>query len=353
MQLSNDELKRYNRHIILQEIGKVGQEKLKSAKVLVAGCGGLGCPVLLYLAAAGIGNLGLVDFDTVSESNLQRQILYSAEDIGKSKVAVAKQKLEKQNPFINVNAYNLKLDKTNVLDLLNNYDIIVDGTDNFSSRYLLNDACVMLGKPLVSGSVFKFEGQVTVFNFQDGPTYRCLYPEPPAPGEMPSCNDIGVVGVIPGIIGLLQANEVIKIMIGAGEILSGKLLTIDALSMQFNLFSFETDSKNKTIETLKEYDELCGLNIKEITKDELQQMIERKVNFQLIDVREPDEYKEKNIGGELIPLKTLTDNIHRFSKDKTIIVHCRSGERSKKAIQILLQNGFQNVYNLKNGLQDF
>ena len=348
MQLSNDELKRYNRHIILQEIGKVGQEKLKSAKVLVAGCGGLGCPVLLYLAAAGIGNLGLVDFDTVSESNLQRQILYSAEDIGKSKVAV-----EKQNPFINVNAYDLKLDKTNVLDLLNKYDIIVDGTDNFSSRYLLNDACVMLGKPLVSGSVFKFEGQVTVFNFQDGPTYRCLYPEPSAQREMPSCNDIGVVGVIPGIIGLLQANEVIKIIIGAGEILSGKLLTIDALSMQFNLFSFEADSKNKTVETLKEYDETCGLIIKEITKDELQQMIERKENFQLIDVREPDEYKEKNIGGELIPLKTLAENIHRLSKDKTIIVHCRSGERSKKAIRILLQNGFQNVYNLKNGLLDF
>ena len=352
--LSNEEQKRYSRHIILPEIGIEGQMKLKSAKVLVVGCGGLGCPVLQYLTATGIGTIGIIDFDIVSESNLQRQILFSTEDIGKPKVIVAKEKISKQNPFITINIFQVKIENSNALEIIKDYDIVVDGCDNFATRYLLNDACVMLDKPLVSGSIFKFEGQVTVFNYKNGPTYRCLYPEPPLPGEMPACSDIGVIGVIPGIIGILQANEVIKIITNIGEVLSGKLLTVDALTLQFNLFSFDLIPQNKQITQLSEYTFYCSNNsVKEISSKELKQKISTHEDFQLIDVREMYEHETKNIGGDLIPLNTLSENLHRITKDKPIIVYCQVGARSKKAVELLQKNGFTNVYNLSNGLIDF
>jgi len=352
--LSNEEQKRYSRHIILPEIGIEGQEKLKAAKVLVVGCGGLGCPVLQYLTAAGIGTIGVVDFDIVSESNLQRQILFTPEDVGKPKVMVAKEKLSKQNPFITINTYPIKIKSSNALEIIKNYNIVVDGCDNFSTRYLLSDSCVMLDKPLVSGSIFKFEGQVTVFNFKNGPTYRCLYPEPPQPGEMPTCSDIGVIGVIPGIIGMFQVNETIKIITHIGEVLNGKLLTVDALTLQFNLFSFELIPQNKIITHLNDYNFSCSRNsIKEITSDELKQMILKNEPIQLIDVREKQENEIKNIGGELIPLNVLPDNLNRIAKDKPVIIYCQIGARGRKATQYLQQNGFTNVYNLSNGLIDF
>src|ERR1035437_2494874 len=235
--MTTEEKRRYARHIILPEIGLEGQQKLKQAKVLVVGAGGLGCPVLQYLTAAGVGTLGIIDFDTVDESNLQRQVLYSTEDIGKHKAAIAKEKLEKQNPDINLVSHVAHLTSANALEIISQYDIVVDGSDNFATRYLVNDACVILNKVLVFGSIFKFEGQVSVFNYKGGPTYRCLYPEAPAEGDVPNCAEIGVLGVLPGIVGTLQANEVIKIITGIGDILSGKLLTLDALTMQFNTFT--------------------------------------------------------------------------------------------------------------------
>ena len=354
MKLSNEEQKRYSRHIILPEIGIEGQEKFKASKVLVVGCGGLGCPILQYLTAVGIGTIGIIDFDLVSESNLQRQILFSTNDIGKQKVIVAKEKLTKQNPFITIKTYTAKIEIANALEIIKEYDIIVDGSDNFSTRYLLNDACVMLDKPLVSGSIFKFEGQVTVFNFNNGPTYRCLYTEPPSSNEMPNCSDIGVLGIMPGIVGLLQANEVIKMITNIGEVLSGKLLTIDALALQFNLFSFDLVPQNKYITQLVETPYYCSNNtVKEISSDELKHMISKNERIQLIDVREKNEHEIKNIGGELISLNSLKENLQRIAKDKPVIVYCQVGARSRKAVHFLQQNGFTNVYNLSNGLIDF
>lgn len=350
--MTPEEKRRYTRHIILHEIGMDGQQKLKQAKVLVIGAGGLGCPVLQYLTAAGIGTIGIVDFDTVDESNLQRQVLYTTDDIGKQKAEVAKEKLAKQNPYIQLTAYSQQLTAKNALDILSAYDIVVDGSDNFATRYLVNDACVILNKVLVFGSIFKFDGQVSVFNYKDGATYRCLYPEPPAAGEVPNCAETGVIGVLPGIVGTLMANEVIKVVTHIGEVLSGKLLTFDALTMQFNTFTISPNPANKNIKELIDYDIFCGTII-EISADELKEKIKRKEDFQLVDIREPNEYALKNIGGILIPLNQLENSLAKLNKGKEIIVHCASGARSKKAVTILKEHGFTKVYNLKNGLLNF
>ncbi len=351
--LSQQETNRYKRHLILPEIGVQGQHKLKQAKVLVIGAGGLGCPVLQYLAAAGVGTIGIVDFDVVDESNLQRQILYATEDVGKPKASVAQQKLSKQNPFIAVTAFILQLDAGNALDLFKQFDIVVDGSDNFSTRYLVNDTCVILNKPLVFGSIFKFEGQVSVFNYNDGPTYRCLYPEPPFEGEVPNCSEIGVMGVLPGICGTLQANEVIKIICGIGDVLNGKLMVLNALSMQFSFFDVQSLEENKRVKHLGNYDFSCEIEIKEILAQDLKQKIKQQEKFQLIDVREEAEYLIKNIGGQLIPLNSLAEQLDKIETEKLIVVHCQSGVRSKKAVKFLLEKGFKNVVSLKNGLSDF
>lgn len=348
---STEEIKRYSRHLILSEIGEAGQRKLKSAKVLVVGAGGLGCPVLQYLAAAGVGTIGIVDFDVVEESNLQRQVLYTAEDAGKQKAIVAKTKLAAQNPHIVLHSHAVALDSGNALELFSAYDIIVDGSDNFATRYLVNDACVILKKPLVFASIFKFEGQVSVFNYNNGPTYRCLYPEPPAPGDVPNCSEIGVIGVLPGIAGTLQANEVIKLITGIGELLSGKLLSFDALSMQFNIFRVKAVAANQAISKLIDYEAFCRV-VKEISAAELKQKLNASTDLQLVDVREPSEYNSKNIGGLLIPIGTLEQNLHRLDREKEIVVHCASGVRSRKAAELLMKSGFEKVYSLKNGLLD-
>lgn len=350
--LSAAEIKRYNRHLILPEIGEEGQLKLKQAKVLVIGAGGLGCPVLQYLAAAGIGTIGIIDFDIVDESNLQRQILYSTEDVGKYKASVAKEKLLKQNPFIKITDYCKRITSLNALELFSQYDIIVDGSDNFETRYLVNDACVIANKPLVFASVFKFEGQISVFNYKNGPTYRCLYPEPPAAGDMPNCSETGVLGLLAGICGTMQANEVIKIITHAGEVMSGKLLQFDTLDMQFQLFKIETNEANKKIDRLIDYEFFCQ-TAEEISAEELKRKITAKESFQLVDVREQAEFDEKNIGGMLIPLALLANRAGILDKNAETIVHCASGMRGKKAVGILKEKGFVNVRNLRNGLKDF
>ncbi|MGZ3862393.1 MAG: molybdopterin-synthase adenylyltransferase MoeB [Bacteroidia bacterium] len=350
--LNQNEIKRYARHLIMPEIGEGGQIKLKNAKVLVVGAGGLGCPVLQYLTAAGVGTIGIVDPDKVEESNLQRQILFSSEDIGKYKTEVAKEKLLAQNPNIRLISHILYLTSQNALEIISRYDIIVDGSDNFATRYLVNDACVMLNKILVFGSVFKFDGQVSVFNYNNGPTYRCLYPEPPAGGEVPNCSEVGVLGVLPGICGVLMANETIKIITGVGEVLGGKLLFFDLLAMQFNLVDIAAVPENKNIKALIDYETFCG-NFEEVTAEQVKQKIELNENIQLVDVREQAEYNAKNIGATLIPLGDLANNLHKINASKEIIVHCASGARSKKAVALLKEKGFKKVYNLKNGLLDF
>jgi len=350
--LSEKEKARYARHLILPEIGEKGQLKLKQSKVLVVGAGGLGCPILQYLTAAGVGTIGIIDFDKVEESNLQRQILYSSEDIGKYKADAAKDKLSKQNLHINLISHILYLTSSNALEIISQYDMVVDGSDNFATRYLINDACVILSKPFVFGSIFKFEGQVSVFNYKAGPTYRCLYPLPPAAGEVPNCAETGVIGVLPGICGTLQANEVIKIITGVGEVLAGKLLTFDALTMQFNLFSVKLNQDNQKIKKLIDYNIFCG-TINEISVEELKRKLANKEDFQLIDVREEAEYADMNIGGTLIPIKSLESSLNRLDAEREIIVHCASGARSKMAVSFLKEKGFKKVFNLKNGLLDF
>jgi adenylyltransferase/sulfurtransferase len=349
---NNKEAKRYARHLILSEVGEEGQQKLKQSRVLVIGAGGLGCPVLQYLCAAGVGTIGIADFDKVDESNLQRQVLYSSGDVGKLKAEVAKEKLEAQNPFVRVAAYAIRLNSENALQLIAQYDLVVDGTDNFATRYLVNDACVMLDKPLIFGSIFKFSGQVSLFNYKGGPTYRCLYPDPPAAGEIPSCAETGVIGVLPGICGMLQANEVIKLLTGIGEVLSGRLLTFDALTMQFELFEIALQPSNKKIAKLIDYDLFCN-NVNEISSEELRRKIKEKSDFQLVDVREESEYRKKNIGGLLIPLKQLGEHLDKISREKEVIVHCQSGARSKQAVNFLRERGFVKVYSLRNGILDF
>lgn len=364
---SSEELARYNRHIIIPEFGLAGQQKLKAAKVLVVGSGGLGSPVLLYLAAAGIGTIGIVDFDVVDDSNLQRQVLFGVNEIGKSKVEAAKERLQALNPHIKFVLYNTQLTSQNALDIIKDYDVVADGTDNFPTRYLVNDACVLLGKPNVYASIFQFEGQVSVFNYKHangefGPNYRDLYPTPPPPGLVPSCAEGGVLGVLPGIIGSLQALEVIKVVTGVGEPLVGRFYIFDALSFESRTFNISRrddnplNGKNPTITQLIDYEQFCGVKavekpVKEITPKELYELQVKGEPFQLIDVREPYEYDIVNIGAELIPLATVAEQAGKINKDLPVIVHCKMGGRSAKAIRELEEQfGFTNLYNLKGGI---
>jgi molybdopterin/thiamine biosynthesis adenylyltransferase/rhodanese-related sulfurtransferase len=364
---SKEELSRYDRHIIIPDFGFEGQKKLKAAKVLVIGSGGLGSPSLLYLAAAGVGTIGIIDFDVVDDSNLQRQVLFGVDEIGKPKVEAAKKRLEALNPYITINVYNEQLTSKNALDIIKDYDVVADGTDNFPTRYLVNDACVLLGKPNVYGSIFQFEGQVSVFNYRDnngevGPNYRDLYPTPPPPGLVPSCAEGGVLGVLPGIIGSLQALEVIKVITGVGETLSGRFFIFDALNFESRTFKIKRNpanplnGENPTIKELIDYEQFCGMKaveepIKEITSKELYDLQVRGEDIQIIDVREPHEYEIANLGGELIPLGAIAANAARIDRTKKVIVHCKMGGRSAKAIHELEEKfGFTNLYNLKGGI---
>lgn len=362
---SRDELARYHRHLVIPGFGEAAQKKLKAARVLVVGAGGLGCPLLLYLAAAGTGTIGIVDFDCVDESNLQRQILFTIEDVGKPKAEAAKRRLQLLNPYINIVTHCTRLTSANALDILSHYDVVADGTDNFPTRYLVNDACVLSGRPNVYASVFRFEGQVSVFNYHNGPNYRDLYPTPPPPGMVPDCATGGVLGVLPGIIGNLQALEVIKVITGIGQPLSGKYYVFDALRFEGHTFKIAKRDDNPltglnpSITTLMDYDLFCGVttaqdNIKEISPAALQQWKNNGIPFQLIDVREPHEYAIRNIGGELIPLSTLTDNIDKIRKDINVVIHCQSGQRSCQAIRLLQQQfAFHNLYNLTGGVNAY
>ncbi|HTI08708.1 MAG TPA: molybdopterin-synthase adenylyltransferase MoeB [Puia sp.] len=372
---TKEELARYDRHIIIPGFGMEAQQKLKAAKVLVIGSGGLGSPVLLYLAAAGVGTIGIVDFDVVDDSNLQRQVLFGVNEIGKPKVEAARRRLEALNPYINLQVYNTHLNSQNALDILRDYDVIADGTDNFPTRYLVNDASVLLGKPNVYASIFQFEGQVSVFNYKDaagnpGPNYRDLYPTPPPPGLVPSCAEGGVLGVLPGIIGSLQALEVIKVITGVGETLSGRFYIFDALNFESRTFNIKRrednpiNGKNPTITALIDYEQFCGMRaveekpLKEVTAKELYDLQVKGEKFQLIDVREPHEYDIVNIGAELIPLGRILENdgsiTGRIDKDKKVIIHCKMGGRSAKAIRALEEKfGYTNLYNLKGGILSY
>ena len=367
IQFSKEELARYNRHIIIPEFGLEAQQKLKDAKVFVVGSGGLGSPVLLYLAAAGVGTIGIIDFDVVDDSNLQRQILFGVESIGVPKVEAAKQRLAALNPHIKIELYNEQLTSRNALDIIREYDVVADGTDNFPTRYLVNDACILTGKPNVYASIFQFEGQVSVFNYRNakgevGPNYRDLYPTPPPPGLVPSCAEGGVLGVLPGIIGSMQASEVIKVITGIGETLSGRFFIFDALNFETRTFRISRrddnpiSGKNPTIKELIDYEQFCGMKevekpVKEISVKDLYEWQVKGEKFQLIDVREPHEYDIVNLGGELIPLTTVSANADRIDKDKKVVLHCKMGGRSAKAIRELEEKfGFENLYNLKGGI---
>ncbi|MCU0416212.1 MAG: HesA/MoeB/ThiF family protein [Cytophagaceae bacterium] len=343
---------RYSRQIILPELGEQGQAKLNAAKVLVVGAGGLGCPVLQYLTAAGVGTIGIIDGDTVNVSNLQRQILYSTSDEGRLKVEAAKEKLLALNPDVTIHIYAYFLSKENILDLILSYDIIVDGSDNFATRYLINDACVLTKKVHVYGALFKFDGQVSVFNYQNGPTYRCLFPQPPAKGEVPNCAEIGVIGVLPGIVGCFQANEVIKIITGMGEVLSGKLWLYNALQNSTDVIKFFRTDQADSITTLGEYEEVC-VTVPEIDKATFLNWNENSNEVLLVDVREKHEVELKSIGGMHMPLSSWEKEWTSIPLDKTIVIHCASGIRSKKAATLLIEKGYPRVYSLLNGLMDF
>lgn len=361
-------MERYSRHIIIPEFNIEGQRKLKSAKVLVVGSGGLGSPLLLYLAAAGVGTIGIVDFDVVDKSNLQRQVLFSEENVGMPKVEAAKKRIEGLNPHIKVVTYNVQLTSENALDIIKDYDVVADGTDNFPTRYLVNDACVILGKPNVYASIFRFDGQVSVFNYtnskgETGPHYRDLFPEPPPPGLVPSCAEGGVLGVLPGIVGSLQTNEVIKVITGIGEPLVGRLFLFDALNFETRTLKISKNPDLAPITELIDYVQFCGMpheevstkeSVKEITVQELQVLQDTGKDFQLIDVRESHEYDIVQIGGDLIPLGTILQEAGRISRDKQVVIHCRSGKRSADAIRDLeAQFGFENLYNLKGGVKAY
>jgi adenylyltransferase/sulfurtransferase len=364
---SKEELARYNRHIIIPEFGLEAQQKLKAAKVLVVGSGGLGSPLLLYLAAAGVGNIGIVDFDIVDDSNLQRQVLFGVESVGLAKVEGAKRRLQSLNPHINITVYNTQITSNNAFELISGYDLVADGTDNFPTRYLINDACVLLGKVNVYASIFQFEGQVSVFNYKNpngevGPNYRDLYASPPPPGLVPSCAEGGVLGVLPGIIGSLQALEVIKVITGVGEVLSGRFYSFDALTFESRTFKIRRNPSNPlngdnpTITALIDYEQFCGMKaverkIKEIDALELHKWETSGVDYQIIDVREPHEYEIVNIGAELIPLASVVDNVAKIDRKKKVVVQCKTGNRSGKAIRELEDKfGFENLYNLKGGI---
>ena len=364
--LSKEEIQRYSRHLIMPEVGMEGQLKLKKAKVLCIGTGGLGAPLGLYLAAAGVGRIGIVDFDVVDYTNLQRQVLFGTTDVGRPKITAAADRLRNLNPEIQIDAIETKLTSENALDLFRDYDIIVDGTDNFPTRYLTNDACVILGKPNVYGSIFRFEGQITIFGYPDGPCYRCLYPEPPPPGLVPSCAEGGVLGVLPGIVGTIQAAETLKLIIGKGQPLVGRLLLFDALAMTFRELKLRKNpdcpvcGTHPTVTKLIDYVEFCGIrgeeapstvtNIPEITPKELKARLDRGDDLYILDVREPHEYQICNLDGHLIPLGELPRRVHELDSSREIVAHCRSGKRSAEAVQFLQKAGFRKIWNLKGGI---
>jgi adenylyltransferase/sulfurtransferase len=366
VKLSKEEILRYSRHLIMPEVGMDGQLKLKQAQVLLIGAGGLGAPLGLYLAAAGVGRLGIVDFDVVDFTNLQRQITFSTKDVGRKKAEAAKDRLSAMNPDIQIDTFDTRLTSENALDLFKDFDIIVDGTDNFPTRYLVNDACILLGKPNVYGSIFRFEGQVTVFGAPAGPCYRCLYPEPPPPGLVPSCAEGGVLGVLPGIVGSLQAMETIKLILGTGESLAGRLLLFDALAMRFRELKVRQNpacpicGENRTINKLIDYEEFCGIRgeeatvvttgIPEITPRELKTRLDRGDDLFILDVREPHEYQICNINGKLIPLGDLPKRVSELDSSREIVAHCRSGKRSADAVEFLQKAGFKKIWNLKGGI---
>lgn len=357
-EFNKQELERYSRHFVLPQFGIGGQNKLKQASVIVIGAGGLGCPVLQYIAAAGVGHIAIVDFDRVSESNLQRQVLYTSKDLGLSKAELAAERLRAQNQFVKVLPINTQISSSNALNLIKDFDIVVDCTDNFQTRYLLNDACVLLDKPLVYGSIFRFEGQVSVFNLNKSANYRDLYPEPPAPGTVPNCEEGGVLGVLPGIIGCLQANEVLKIISGIGDPLTNKLLLFDTLTLETQIINFPNRNQRNIIKKLIDYDEFCGvnkinqeMNMKEVTVEDLKKMKDAGEDFQLIDVREEYEIEICTLKGECIPLNEIPHSIGKISREKKVIIHCRSGGRSSNTVKWLERNHqFDNVYNLKGGI---
>jgi sulfur-carrier protein adenylyltransferase/sulfurtransferase len=366
VELSNEEIARYSRHLIMPEVALDGQKKLKQARVLTIGAGGLGSPLGLYLAAAGVGTLGIVDFDVVDESNLQRQIIHGTSDLGRPKMESAREKIEDINPNVNVEAFEEALTSENALEIFEDFDVIVDGTDNFPTRYLVNDACVLLEKPNVYGSIFRFEGQASVFYAEEGPCYRCLYPEPPPPGLVPSCAEGGVLGILPGAIGTIQATETVKLLLGIGEPLIGRLLLYDALTMRFREMKLRKDpncpvcGENPTVTELIDYQEFCGIpqanakeetdEVPEITVGELKERLDNGQDVSVLDVREPHEYEVANIGARLIPLGELPERLIELDKDETLAVHCKTDGRSARAVQLLREAGFQNVYNVKGGI---
>ena len=366
-QLSNDEIGRYSRHLLLPEVGLEGQQKLKAAKVLCVGTGGLGSPLALYLAAAGVGTLGLVDFDTVDSSNLQRQIIHSTADVGRPKIDSASEKLKALNPYLNVVKHETMLTSANALEIIRDYDIVADGTDNFPTRYLVNDACVLTGKPNAYGSIFRFEGQASVFATKEGPCYRCLYPEPPPPGLVPSCAEGGVLGILPGLVGVIQATEVIKFILGKGEPLIGRLLLVDALNMHFRELKLRKNpdcpvcGKNPTVTKLIDYDQFCGIvpqaapaqiqnGIPQISPIELKRRLDAGEDLFVLDVREPHEYQIANLGAKLVPLGDLPARVNELDSSREIVVHCKSGGRSQKAAEFLAQSGFKKLHNLAGGI---
>ena len=371
MSLSQDEILRYSRHLIMPEVGMEGQEKLKAGKVLLIGTGGLGSPAALYLAAAGVGTLGLVDFDKVDFSNLQRQIIHSTSSVGKPKVQSAKERMAEINPNVKVVTYDEMLTKDNIMRIIKDYEIVLDGTDNFQTRYLVNDACVFTKKPFVYGSIFRFEGQVTVFYPFKGPCYRCLFAEPPPPGMVPSCAEGGVLGILPGVVGVIQATEVVKLLLGKGEPLVGRLMLYDALKMNFREVKFRRNPKcpvcsdNPTIKELQDYEAFCGLTrgqedqqryqgaagMPVITAKELKAKMDRKEKFTLIDVREPNEFQINRIpGAKLIPLGNVAEHVHELDSADEIIVNCHFCGRSAKAVEFLQKMGFKKVKNLTGGI---
>ena len=360
--LTAQEKNRYSRHLLLDKVGERGQEKLKAAKVLVIGAGGLGCPVLQYLTAAGVGTIGIIDFDVVDETNLQRQVLFSISDVGENKALVAKNRLEQLNQYVDFNIYQEKLTTQNAIELFEQYDIIVDGTDNFSTRYLVNDACVKTGKPLVYGAIYKFEGQVSVFNYKNGPSYRCLFPEAPEAGSVPNCSEIGVIGVLPGLIGTQQANETIKLILEIGTPLSGKLVLYDALQASQMVLNIERNEEqiilaNQIDFDTYDYDYFCGLKQKkmenEINAKELQELIANE-SIQIIDVREEwEQPKVEALNAINIPLQTIPENLNKIDKDKKVVIFCQHGVRSLHAIDYLKQQGYNNLINLTGGIVTF
>ena len=366
-ELSTEEVLRYSRHLILPEVGLAGQRRLKGARVLLVGAGGLGSPLALYLAAAGVGYLGLVDFDVVDVTNLQRQVLHGTKDVGRPKLASARDRVADINPHVTLETYETQLTSANALEIIRDYDLVVDGTDNFPTRYLVNDACVILGKPNVYGSIFRFEGQASVFATDEGPCYRCLFREPPPPGLVPSCAEGGVLGILPGLVGTIQATEAIKLILGVGQSLIGRLLLIDTLRMQFRTLKLQRDPTcpacgTREITELIDYEEFCGVRkaaaealaaqpIPEVTPRELAERLARGDDVDVLDVREPHEWEIARIAGtRLVPLGTLAEVLPTLDPTREIVVHCKGGSRSAKAVRQLQAAGFRRVWNLAGGI---